>query len=208
MILCAPWGQEYLCAHRSLRKLGDLLSASGHHVMRFDYFGTGDSGGDLGDAGLAAWRSDIRLAMEELREASGIERVSLVGLRLGAALAAEVAAQSTALVDSLILWDPIVSGRDYVDTLEQIGSGAEVDGFELSASLAAEMREIDLREVLAQLRLPVAAVATTHATQQDWVSTGMLSRHVEDVCAWQQDRQLGAGAIPVRALSQILEWLR
>ena len=53
VVLCHPWGQEYLHAHRSLRKLGDLLAAAGFDVLRFDYFGTGDSAGDLPEASLA-----------------------------------------------------------------------------------------------------------------------------------------------------------
>ncbi len=48
IVLCHPWGQEYLRAHRSMRQLGNLLAAAGHHVFRLDYFGTGDSGGRHG----------------------------------------------------------------------------------------------------------------------------------------------------------------
>lgn len=208
VMICAPWGQEYLCAHRALRRLGDLISAAGHHVMRFDYFGTGDSAGDLRESSLEDWRSDIALALEELREASGIDRASLIGLRLGASLAADVAARPEALADAVMLWDPIVSGQDYVASLQQIASGAEVDGFELSAPMAAEMRAIDLRRVLAELPARTAVVTTTEDATLDWDETGTSWRHIADVCPWQQDRQLGAGAIPVRTLGHIVEWLR
>ncbi|MFB2351088.1 hypothetical protein, partial [Priestia megaterium] len=73
--------------------------------------------GEAEEADLAGWRDDIEMAIEELKGMSGAPRVSLVGMRLGASLAAEVAAQRMD-VDRLALWDPIVSGRDYLRELE------------------------------------------------------------------------------------------
>src|SRR3954451_13983708 len=46
-VLCHPWGQEYIRAHRSMRRLANMLSATGRDTLRFDYFGTGDSAGDM-----------------------------------------------------------------------------------------------------------------------------------------------------------------
>lgn len=207
-MVCAPWGQEYLCAHRSLRKLGDLISASGHHVMRFDYFGTGDSAGDLREAKLEDWRSDIGLALEELREASGIDRASLVGLRLGASLAAEVASRSASGIDGLMLWDPVVSGQAYLRSLEKIASGMEVDGFELTEAMAADIRRIDLQPLVSRLPARTAVMTTVQDSLSQLEGMPASRQYIEDVCAWQQDRQLGAGAIPVRALNHIVEWLR
>ncbi|MBK7659827.1 MAG: hypothetical protein IPJ28_12035 [Betaproteobacteria bacterium] len=44
VLLCNPFGQEAIRAHRLVRVLGDRLAAAGFAVMRFDYYGTGDSG--------------------------------------------------------------------------------------------------------------------------------------------------------------------
>lgn len=108
VLLCQPWGQEYIRAHRSMRRLATLLTAAGCHVMRFDYFGTGDSGGEEDEADPAAAVADIETAAEGLQDMLGVARVALIGLRLGATLAARAAMRRKDNVDALVLWDPII----------------------------------------------------------------------------------------------------
>src|SRR5690606_4717969 len=67
-VLCAPWGPEYLRAHRSLAQLGKWLNEAGVHVLRFDWYGTGDSAGDMSDARLDGWLDDLGQAIDELRD--------------------------------------------------------------------------------------------------------------------------------------------
>jgi len=43
-VLCPPWGQEYLRAHRSIAQLANTLATAGVHVLRFDYSGTRSHG--------------------------------------------------------------------------------------------------------------------------------------------------------------------
>jgi pimeloyl-ACP methyl ester carboxylesterase len=116
IVLCYPLGQEYMRAHRAFRQLAILLSKSGFPVLRFDYFGTGDSGGESDAGTFDQWLSDIGTAIDELKDNAGVERVSLVGLRLGASLAARVQAARTD-VSSVVLWDPIVIGASYLAEL-------------------------------------------------------------------------------------------
>jgi pimeloyl-ACP methyl ester carboxylesterase len=116
VVLCYPVGQEYMRAHRAFRQLATLLSKSGFPVLRFDYFGTGDSSGAADAGSFDQWLKDIGTAIDELKDNAGIEHVTLVGLRLGAALAAQVQAARTD-VSNVVLWDPIVIGAAYLGEL-------------------------------------------------------------------------------------------
>src|SRR5690242_21844126 len=51
-LLCHPMGNEQVFAYRSMRQLAARLVRAGFHVLRFDYFGTGDSYGDTGEGDL------------------------------------------------------------------------------------------------------------------------------------------------------------
>jgi pimeloyl-ACP methyl ester carboxylesterase len=139
-VLCHPWGEEYIYAHRAMRRLAVRLSASGFHTLRFDFFGTGDSAGDMTDADLSGWEDDTALAMDELRHITNAARISLIGLRLGGTIAARVALRHASEVDALVLWDPIISGVDYPP-------GA--DGFSLTEAMRREIRAIALGPLLA-----------------------------------------------------------
>lgn len=105
-VLCNPGGPELAYAHRALRHLALRLARRGLHVVRFDYFGTGDSGGDDAAVTLEGMRRDVAIALDAARDLSGADRVELVGLRLGANVAALAAAGSSA-VGAVVLWDPL-----------------------------------------------------------------------------------------------------
>ena len=109
IVLCSAFGQEYMRAHRAYRQLSLLLSRKGFHVLRFDYRGTGDSSGDLDGVTAADWVADVDAAIEELRESSGVPRIGLLGLRLGA-LIAGVTCRARDDVARLVLCDPVASG--------------------------------------------------------------------------------------------------
>jgi pimeloyl-ACP methyl ester carboxylesterase len=164
-VLCHPWGAEYLHAHRAMRQLAIRLSIAGYHTLRFDPFGTGDSGGDMTDADLAGWHDDVHMALEELREIVGMGGATLIGLRLGATIATNVAASLPDEIDALVLWDPIIRGEDYLADLgvalpnEHAGPAAassnsartiEVQGFPLTTDLVRDIRSIDLRSLIIQ----------------------------------------------------------
>ena len=153
-VLCGPVGYEYTRAHRSMRHLADRFARRGIPALRFDYHGVGDSpGGDFDPDRLGAWQANIRTAICRARELSGRARVCLVGVRLGATLAAMVAAQIR--VDSLVLWNPVATGRAYVRELQAIAAtgehaagrddgSVEAGGAFLSAETVAAVKAIEL----------------------------------------------------------------
>lgn len=93
-----------------------MLSRQGHHVLRFDYYGTGDSAGSVTETLPDTWVGDVKLAAAELLDLSAARSLSLVGLRLGAAVALD-ACRMGLKARSLVLWEPVLSGKAYLDEL-------------------------------------------------------------------------------------------
>lgn len=113
VLLCSPWGDEYLRFHRAFRQLALLLNDAGFHVLRFDWTGCGDSAGEAADWSLTAWRQDVLVAAEALGQRVGAGPLAVLGLRLGATLAALASPELPAL-HALVLWDPVVDGSAYL----------------------------------------------------------------------------------------------
>jgi alpha-beta hydrolase superfamily lysophospholipase len=110
VVICPATGHEYERSHRCLRQLALQLARAGHHVLRFDYRGTGDSAGELARYGLVDWKQDIHGAIDECLRLSGRKPLCVIGLRLGATLAAQAAAERKD-IESLVLYAPIADGK-------------------------------------------------------------------------------------------------
>ena len=140
IVICKPFGYEAICAHGSIRAFADACASAGATVLRFDYTGTGDSsGGDSEADELSQWCDDIRAAMETLRQTCHISRIGLLGMRLGASLAALVA-DDDPLVEDIIAVAPVVSGRRYLRELRafQATSSSETQLSGEAASAASQ----------------------------------------------------------------------
>lgn len=112
-VFCHPCFEEKLWAHRVYVGMARELAERGYPVLRFDYRGHGDSDGDFELATLATRLADIGSAVQTLRNETGVTQVGLLGLRLGATLAA-VSADSIPGISRLVLWDPVVDGAAYM----------------------------------------------------------------------------------------------
>lgn len=229
-VLCAPWGREYLFAHRALRRLGDMLGEAGWDTFRFDYFGTGDSAGELVDADIAGWEADIEWAIDEALQSSGANKATLVGLRLGATLAARVAQRNKRLVDRLVMWDPVIDGRELIEemlagavpgkALNGSASGHLVDGFLLTSAMERDIATIELAASMPGLPKRVITIATRHCARGNSKlaerraapagegATGMhVIEHIPSEPAWLEQGDAGAGALPVAVLERIRQWM-
>lgn len=217
VLLCNPWGPEAMRAHRSMKVLADRLSAQGLDVLRFDYYGTGDSFGDATNACLADWVGDAVLAAEELRALAGVGRVDLVGLRLGAWVAAAAAARLGGEGGRIVLWDPVVREMEKPAAVEGLtgGGGTAPDGVELGGFFLPEPFQAELESLSFQgLPGPGWGVLTlfsqeTEAEFLDGLEAGEVStRVVPSLRCWVEERDFGAGAVPVHILETITAWLK
>ena len=138
VVLCRPVGYEGTCAYETYTQLAEKLAATGFSVVRFDYHGTGDSAGSDTDPGrVSAWIDNIKSAAGEIKRLSGTSRIALFGVRLGATLAAQAAAE-LGNVESLVMWAPCVTGRAFARELRASGSSrSNADGTAASGDLEA-----------------------------------------------------------------------
>lgn len=228
VVICHPFGPEYERAHRALRQLASRLAETRYHAFRFDYFGCGDSAGDTEHGAVSRWVEDIRSATHEAEEETGFNSVTLVGLRLGASLAA-LAGASGLSIDRLILWDPIVSGTSYLEELARrhltyvsarpgwsVISQADMLDEVLGAPLPPPLREGMARiDLLALARSPArrilvlvtgedpAAEALTMRLRQLGSATDLELMRAHPL--WQEEAH--RTLVPLDVIRRICDWL-
>jgi uncharacterized protein len=148
-VMSHPFGEEKLWSHRVFVSFARALAQRGHAVLRFDYMGAGDSSGMTAQTSLETHLADLSTAIDTLRmRCSSVERVGLVGLRLGASIAAllaEQAADSVRLAPlqsaPIVLWDPVIDGESHFQELLRSN---------LSTQLAVFGKVLENREVLSE----------------------------------------------------------
>lgn len=117
VLICGTMGDEAMNVYRPLVFLADRFAGAGSPTLRLDYDGLGDSGGVDGDPGrFQAWLDTIKAGVAWLRRSSGVGPVTLVGVRIGAVLAARAACE-IAGVEALILLAPAPTGRRFLREL-------------------------------------------------------------------------------------------
>jgi alpha/beta superfamily hydrolase len=221
-VLCPPFGQEALRAHRCLRELATRLAQAGFPALRFDYSGSGDSAGEPGEARLDAWVEDAVAAIEEVRESTGEPRVVLAGLRLGAAVAALAARQARGAA-ALVLWEPVVDGATHLAGLRAAHAawirdhapGAplspdEVLGIPLPAGLASDLAGLRLDGVGAApaRRTLVVGSEESPAWRSLWGDDAAVERRgVPPAPVWLHAEGMARALVPGPLLEEIVGWL-
>ena len=203
IVFCPPLGQEYIRTHWACKLLAKQLARGGAHVLRFDWSGHGHSSGNIDQSlSLQEWIDDVGLAVDWVREESKADSVMLVGLRFGATLAA-LAAEQRHDVYSLVAWEPVINGTDYLQDLRKMHSRMvdlwvtktstrnddeveEILGFEFARSLINEIEQTKVD--LSGLYLPQLIVDLESSDQTYSHTEPSLQRTIrtDDEMAWGQ----------------------
>ena len=161
-----PFAEEMNAARHMAGMQARAMARAGFAVLQMDLMGCGDSSGHFEEASWDAWVADVTLARRWMLERwPGV--AWLWGLRAGCLLAAQACRQD-GLPAQLLLWQPVMSGKQHlhqflrlqmagdivrgessrstsrlIHLLEQ-GESVEVAGYSLSAALAQGMAQADL----------------------------------------------------------------
>ncbi len=223
VLVCPASGYEYYCSHRGVRQLAAKLAKSGFHVLRFDYFGSGDSAGSDESATVSQWMQDIDDALDEIKRLSHCDKVSVIGLRLGATIATQTINKRND-IDRVVLWNPIYSGTELIQQWSAIQSqhndslGVKADTAQLTEVLGIELSPVLLDELQELKLLPVdiketeAMVLSNQGTElantyvADMTNKGINARLnvIEDHDVWLQSDE---GIVPSASVNQIMQWV-
>jgi len=231
VILCSPYGHEYIQFHRAYRELSIRLTKSGFHVLRFDYFGTGDSAGSRTDGSIEQWKNDIAVAIEELRMKTGINKICLAGLRLGGTLAVMAAAVRND-INSIILLDPVYDGVGYIEELRLLHKDmleyahvnekhidadkdiTEVLGFPYTDDLIQEIKNINLFSVdgkpasnalLIETHDQISQEPLKNKLESEDVHVDYTPHHNPHLWVWVED--FSRVLVPHTVLQTVVKWL-
>lgn len=164
-----PFAEELNKSRRMAALQARAFAAHGYGVLQIDLYGCGDSSGDLTEARWHIWREDMMLACAWLKQRVA-GPLSLWGLRLGALLALDLACDEAIKLDRVILWHPVLQGKNYLDHFFRLrlanqmmdnktgnhashpaprvilarGDSIEVAGYEISPDLVADIDAVDV----------------------------------------------------------------
>jgi pimeloyl-ACP methyl ester carboxylesterase len=193
VLLVSPIGIFYQRTHYALRLMAQQLADAGLHVLRFDFHGLGDSSGNIGAGQFDKWLDDIEVAASELIDTSGTGDLSVVGLQMGAALAVEAMVNRKINVKSLVLWDPVISGSDYLANLQSIqqdllagrrelpGNSDELLGAHFPSDLRRHIASIHLAERTVMPRVDRAALVVSDDLPQYRSLLKKMQSHLPDL---------------------------
>lgn len=171
LVLVPPFAEEMNRSRRMAALQAAALARAGVGALIIDLYGCGDSDGELAEAQWSLWHDDIALALDWLRDRLACP-VGLLGVRLGALLALDVARTRTEDVATLLFCNPVLDGQAHMtqflrlrlaaalagpaaadgpasvkDMRDQLAQGAllEVAGYELNGALVAAIDGLHAR---------------------------------------------------------------
>jgi exosortase A-associated hydrolase 2 len=135
-----PFAEELNRSRRMAALQARALAAAGYGVLQIDLHGCGDSSGDFVDARWDGWKRDLHAASAWLDARLG-QPLTLLGLRLGAALALDVAREAASAPAAVVLWQPVLAGQGFMTQFLRLRIAADMlaggDGNQARAGIAA-----------------------------------------------------------------------
>lgn len=167
-----PFAEEMNKSRHMAALQSRAFAAIGFGVLQIDMFGCGDSSGDFKNACWQIWKHDLAAAKKWIESHTNAP-IYLWGLRLGAILALDFARDSKDTFKSIIMWQPVTSGKSFLtqflrlklanqimtnDTSkagiqamrDMLASGVslEIAGYKLSSEMAVTIDSLKMNEFI------------------------------------------------------------
>jgi pimeloyl-ACP methyl ester carboxylesterase len=225
VVMCPAFAQEEVCLHHGWMALAQDLAQAGHSVIRFDWLGSGNSAdAELSVPGMV---EDVLAAARTLSGQTGVARVVLVGVRLGAAVALLAAGRAEGLAGVALL-APVLSGAGFMRETRVGASVASLsgldpvppqdsdvplntNGFKWSAAFQAQVAAIDLGKAAApgvpSLLMPARGDRKAGKLAATWREAGDDARDTPfvDFEGWMQDPTTHRN--PVESFATLVDWV-
>jgi len=185
-------------SHWIFVKCARALAQAGIASLRFDFYGSGESEGQFTDVTLRGEIADAAAAVEFFRRQKGIDpdRVGLVGLSMGGAVAASIAVQSAAR--ALVLWAALAYPQDLralaaanTQPIPGTDGGREYAGHLVSPRLFDNLDQVVPLKALAGYTRPTLVI---HPEKDEYLPLNHPEDYFQAVGATVKEKVIIAGA--------------
>jgi exosortase A-associated hydrolase 2 len=179
VLFVLPFAEEMNKSRRMASLMARTLGQAGYASLIIDLYGCGDSHGHLREATWAQWKEDLTCAAGWLFEAVSAP-LSLLGLRLGGLLAMDFAKTHPFPVKRVVLWQPAISGKNYIAQFMRLKVAGEMLSGNKASSGVAGLR----RELSDEGSIEIAGYTLSSALATGIEAVDMPGTAFETTCEW------------------------
>jgi hypothetical protein len=177
---------------------------------------------------LSRWITDIETAIEEIKHRGALAKVCLIGARVGATLSVLAGGRRSDL-EAVVLWDPIVNGECYLDSLNvqhqdwlsehptstpQPNAMFEVLGLPINSDLVEGFTQVNLLNVGQRPARHVLTLETDKTRDGELLRNHLIAigvdseyQHIEAPRVWLRRRGGDNVVVPAQMLRAIVSWV-
>ncbi|MDZ7722680.1 MAG: alpha/beta fold hydrolase [candidate division KSB1 bacterium] len=157
LLLCHGLTGDKVEDHRLFVHTARAFSEENYDVLRYDFYGSGDSEGDFRQTRLSHNIDNIRDAVSFLRNIK-YKQIAVLGMSLGAAAA--ILCANELPIDALILWSPVTDTRKLLTERMHVDPETTIenriisfDHWELEADFVPDVLKYDIKSAFSELNL-------------------------------------------------------
>lgn len=194
-----PFAEEMNKSRRMAALQARAMAAAGYAVLQIDLLGCGDSSGDFGEATWEAWLTDVELACAWLQQQTAAP-LWLWGQRTGCLLANEAANRMQRPVN-LLFWQPVVSGRQFLQQFLRLKIAAELIGGESKGAMERMRHQLQRGE-----SIEVAGYRLSPALADGLEKSELLLPHRSGRVEWIEVSSRPDAQLSPAAAARLTQW--